>query len=563
MTVFLCGGFSRVEGGIPTTPEAASFESVSAVPAPSNLTTDLLYSILVGELAGQRGQLAVAVDAYFNASQLANDTRIFERAVHIALYAENYSQAMAIAKAWLMQEPGNAEAHKVLASLAARAGDIELAAKHFQKMLSYAPGNLEQRLFLVVSSLLGKGGQSDHAIPVMEALQVYYPEYAEVYYAHATLAILLKRFDLAEIAIQQALKLREQWSDALLLYSTILQQVGKVPQAAELLHKAVQQLPRNLSLKVGYGKLLVQQKLLAEAQQQFSSVLAIAPDNEEARYILAILALEIDDLEKAKKHFYVLVKQQKMLDEAAYYLGQIAEIENDYVQAESWYRQVNRGDSVLDAKIRLAVLLAKQGKLDDALRAMGDLRLEYPKLLARFYRIEGELLRNAQQYERAFAVYNDAVVKFPDDVDLLYERALMAEKQDRIDILEQDLLKILQMEPDNTHALNALGYTLADRTQRYEEALQYIERAFELQPEDPAVIDSMGWIQYRLGNYPLSLQFLRQAFAKNEDEEIIAHLVEVLWVSGARVEAGEVLQNATKKNPQNKKLQHLLQQYQP
>jgi tetratricopeptide (TPR) repeat protein len=261
----------------------------------------------------------------------------------------------------------------------------------------------------------------------------------------------------------------------------------------------------------------------------------------------------------------MLVRMDEREGEAQYYLGRIYENRKQYDQAIDWYEQVHVGDYQFDARLRVADMLGLAGKTDEAIQHL-DAMLKGSQSdgsLVRIYVAKGELLRIARRYEEAMTVFNTALGIVPGNTDLLYARALVAERLGRIDQLEQDLKIILKTEPDNAHALNALGFTLADQTKRYDEAYVYLKRAIEIMPEDPAIIDSLGWVQYRLGNYDEAVRLLRTALSRFDDPEIAAHLGEVLWVSGNQQEARGIWQEALKKSPDAPVLLKVMQRFIP
>jgi tetratricopeptide (TPR) repeat protein len=278
-----------------------------------------------------------------------------------------------------------------------------------------------------------------------------------------------------------------------------------------------------------------------------------------------LLSLESQRLDDAEKYMMMLVRMDERDGEAQYYLGRIYENRKQYDQAIEWYEQVHIGDYQFDARLRIADMLGLAGKTDQAIAHL-DAMLKGSQsdgTLVRIYLAKGELLRQARRYEDSMAVFNTALEIVPGNSDLLYARALVAERLGRIDQLEADLKVILETEPDNAHALNALGFTLADQTDRIEEAYAYLKRAIEIMPEDPAIIDSLGWVYYRMGNYEEAIGLLRTALSHFDDAEIAAHLGEVLWVSGQQQEARGIWQKALKKSPDDPALQEVMQRFIP
>jgi tetratricopeptide (TPR) repeat protein len=268
------------------------------------------------------------------------------------------------------------------------------------------------------------------------------------------------------------------------------------------------------------------------------------PDNHDVLLSLGLLSIEIDRNDLAREYLQQLIDRGQHQDQAHYYLGRIQQSDREIMPAMANYEQVQAGDFLLDARIREAGLLAQLGNTDQALEKLKKLQDVGPdnNNRIRVYLAQGEVLRQADRDREAMDIYTSALKDAPENVDLLYARALTAEKLDMLDMAESDLRMVLTHEPDNANALNALGYTLADRTERLQEAREYILKAAELLPDDPAVLDSLGWVYYRLGEMEKSIKWLRKAFAKLEDAEIAAHLGEVLWMNGQLEEAGKIWQ---------------------
>jgi tetratricopeptide (TPR) repeat protein len=256
-----------------------------------------------------------------------------------------------------------------------------------------------------------------------------------------------------------------------------------------------------------------------------------------------------------------LIKRKTRLADAYFELGRVEEQRGDYAKAREWYERVKDEERYLTAQMRMGVVLAKSGDIAAAGQHFDTLRRNNPQNGITLYLAEAEALREAERYQEAFDSLDRALVVHPDDKDLRYARALAAEKIDRLDVLEQDLRAILAADPKNGQALNALGYTLADRTDRYQEALGYIEQALAQLPDDASVLDSMGWVQYRLNNRDKALEYLRRAYRANPDAEIAAHLSEVLWVNGQREEAKKIWKEALARDPNSVHLRKLRERF--
>jgi tetratricopeptide (TPR) repeat protein len=285
------------------------------------------------------------------------------------------------------------------------------------------------------------------------------------------------------------------------------------------------------------------------------------PDAPEALFAMGLLNLQTQRPAEAMRNFERLVELGQRVDEAHYYLGQAAEMRGDSEAAMQYYSEVREGSNYIDAQIRIAAMLAAQGDIDAARAHVQNISAPTLDVELRLFLAEGEILRNANKYEDAYDVYSIALQQMPDNPQLLYARALTAEKLGRIDEAIADLELIVKNEPNNAEALNALGYTLVDLTHRIAEGQQYIEKALKLKPDDPAILDSMGWAYYRLGQHKKARQYLQRAFGKLKDPEIAAHLGEVLWVLGEKEQARQIWDEALRETPKDKVLLNVIERF--
>ncbi|MFV1982186.1 MAG: tetratricopeptide repeat protein [Thiohalomonadales bacterium] len=523
------------------------------------LSAELLFRLMTAEIAGQRGNLNVAVLQYEKAALLSKDPKIAERATQIAIFARDNESALKIAKHWVTLDPENPEVHKVLGSMYLRQGKSDVALFHFEKVIE--TDNNNQKGFLLIASLLSKERDQETALKVMDKLVEPRQDNAVAQFAYGQLAALTGELDIAVSALNRALVIKPKWTDAHILRSNILFRQNKKIKALKLLVAALDENPSNTQLRMYYARKLVDDKRLNDARKQFELVLDDQKDNIDATFAVALLALRSGDLNYAEKKFKLLVKRNKREDEATYYLGQIAEHREKYSEARRWYSAIDKGHYFIDAKIKLALIIAREDDVESARKFLQEVPAKSAEQELRILVAEGEILRNAKMYGKAFNHYTESLAALPDNTQLLYARALMADKLNRLDVAEDDLKNILAREPNNAQALNALGYTLADRTDRYAEALEYIERAHRLRPNDAAIKDSLGWIQYRLGNTEKAIKYLREAFKIMKDPEIAAHLGEVLWVMGDKESANELWKEALKETPDHELLLHVIERF--
>ena len=525
--------------------------------------TAQIYHILLGEIAGQSGQMAASAQTYLEAARISSDPRVAQRAMQIALYAHDEVRAQQAAERWLTLQPDSLEPRQALSMLYLRAGRIDESIAQFDHLIRASSKGNSDQLFVQIAVLLSREPNKAAALKVMQGLVAKHETDPYAQLSLSQLAAMAQDMDLAERAVARALALKPDWSEALVMRAQIQAARGDVEAALSGLRQALESHPKNADMRLNYARLLVQAKRPNDAREQFQRLAREVPNDADVQYALGLLALDAGQPTGATTYFKRLLKLGKHVDEARYYLGRIAEDKRLYPEALNWYGQVEQGEHQPEAEMRIAVLLAKRGDLDTARNRLHALQEQNPALATRVTLVEGELLVNAERQTEAMALYDQALQREPDNNELLYARALLAEKMDHLDILERDLRAILKADPENALALNALGYTLADRTTRFVEAEELIKRALVQLPNDPAVLDSMGWVQFRLGHHAEALKYLRQAYAVNDDAEVAAHLVEVLWASGDQAEARRLGKKVLKDNPDSKALKNLMQRIAP
>ena len=524
------------------------------------LTPSLLYDILLGEIAGQRGRMDVSAPAYIEAARSSEDPRVAERALKIAVFGKQQKLALEAAKRWVALAPENMEARQAYAALALRDGDEDGARAQLDYLIKHSERSRDQT-YQALLSMLAREPDKQRALAVMAKLVDERPNDADARYTYARLASHNENWPLALEQVNRALSLRPDWAQAIILRARIQLKQGKREEARAQMQAALKRKPDDLPLRLAYARLLVDLEDLKGAHEQYRKLYKMKPDNGQVVYSLALLSLETGDLKEAERYFQRLLELDFQKQQAYYYLGAIEEDRENYKKAFAWYSKVDKGDQWLEVQIRMARIEAETGRLDEARARLRNLRLSKPAQAHRLLLVEGELLSSLDKDNDAYALYSQYLDSQPDDIDVLYARSLVAERLDRLDVSESDLKKVLKKDPDNARALNALGYTLADRTTRYQEALQYIEKALAKTPEDPAVLDSMGWVQFKLGNLQSAREYLQKAYDKTEDVEIAAHLGEVLWAQGDQAAARALWDKASKKDPDDRVLKETLQRF--
>lgn len=542
-------------------PEAVLEDAKQLAPAAATeMTGELLYYLLSAEIAGQRGRLDVAVPFYLKAAQLSRDPDVVERATRIAVYSRDEKSALTAAQMWVELQPENLEAHQVTAALLMREGKVNEALPHLERVLSADQQN-NHNSYMLITSLLSKEKDKQAALGAMEQLVAKRRQDPEALYAYAYLAMLVGSLDKASTAANEAIALVPDWSEAHILRANILIRQGQNEQVLSLIQEAVESYPDDVAVRLFYARRLVDERRYEQAREQFSTLLDYQPDAPEALYALGLLNLQTQRKGDAQRNFERLIELGQRVDESYYYLGQVAEIEKDTAAAMRYYTEVRKGSNYIDAQISIAAILAEQGDIDAARARVQNISAPTLDVELRLFLAEGEILRNANQLEEAYEVYSLALQQMQDNPQLLYARALTAEQLGRVDEAVADLAHVVKNAPNNAEALNALGYTLVDMTGRVTEGKQYIEKALKLKPNDPAILDSMGWAYYRLGEHEKALRYLQQAFDKLKDPEIAAHLGEVLWVLGNKERAREIWDEALRETPKDKVLLNVIERF--
>jgi tetratricopeptide (TPR) repeat protein len=550
----------------PQAPAAATASPASPARAPAanpeSLTDQTLFDILLGEIAAQRGQLDVSSTHYLEAAQHSNDPRVAERAVQIATFARQYEIALKAARRWLALDSGNVEARKVVTALALKVGDMDEVIAQLDHIITTSTDRQEG--FHLATVILAQHTDKKAALRAMEKLAARFPNSVDAQLAVCRIAILAEDLNRAQTAVDRALQMQPGDPQALVLKAQILIRQDKKPRALKVLEEAVARQPQSADLHLAYGRMLLDAGNLKGAREQFRLVVKLTPGNTDAIYSLALLELETGQLDSAERHLKQLLNAEDKRQSVYYYLGYAAQEKGDNDAALEWFGKVDEGSEYwTQARLRVAKILAGEGKLDEVRKEMQTLRQDNPENAVEYYLVEGQVLSDLGKYQEAFDLYAEALESNPQDEDLLYAQALTAEQLDRVDVAEHYMREILKQDPDNVRTLNALGYTLADRTNRYAEAQKYIEKAYAQKPDDPAIIDSMGWVQYRLGHLQKARSYLQKAYDMTGDAEIGAHLGEVLWMLGDQAGARRVWQESLKTSPDDPVLKKIINRFKP
>lgn len=530
------------------TAEAAAEAAAKPELPKQHLTEAVLYEYLLAEIAGQRGAVGLSAQAYADLARHTRDPRIAKRATEVALYARMPAAAIDAARIWNETEPSSLQALQALTSLLIGAKRQEEALPYLQKLLE---NDSSGGGFLHLSRLLANNQDKALTLALVQRLAQPYPKAAQAHFAVAQAAAVAGQSELALAEVRAASKLLPEWDLPVLLEAQLLQRQSNA-QALQRLAAFLERHPKSREVRMSYARVLVAEQKYTEARVEFQTLSRDFPNNTDVVFAVGVLSLQLQDYALAEANFKrLLALPYRDKNTVRMYLGQIAEDQKNYPQALRWYDEVAGGDAFLRAQIRYALVLSKQGKLDEARAHLQQVEADSEPARVQLLLTEAQMLRDAKQAGAAFDLIGKALERMPDQPDLLYDYAMLAEKLEQVDLLESSLKKLISLKPDHAHAYNALGYSLAERNLRLPEAQGLIEKALQLSPEDPFIIDSMGWVLFRMGKNKEALEYLRKAYATRPDPEIAAHLGEVLWVAGERSEAEKIWLEASKKTPDN------------
>ncbi len=542
---------------------APSAPATTDAPAPAargELSKEVMYKLLVAEFAGRNGDLELALRNYLDVARSTGDSSVAERAVRIAVFSRNEKLGLEASGLWREIAPESNEARQVNATLLLRADRFEEAVAELRELVQRIDD--ESGIgYNTVADMLSRERDKQRAVKAMEAVIEGHRDNPNALFAFAHLLARAEQYDRALAVLDSVIAQRPDDARAVMFQARIMQQQGQTAGALERLSAFLESNPDDAGARTTYARLLVDAKRYDEAREQFERLAAEDENNTEVRYALGLLLLQTNRIDDAEKTLETLVDDPQRRDAAHFYLAQIAETRKDTGKAIEHYRRVYAGEHHFNAQLRIAVLMAVSGKVDEARVFLHAITPANTQELIRITRAEAELLAGAGRLEEALAVYDSALEEHPANSDLLYARALLAERLDRLDVVERDLKAIIAREPNNADALNALGYTLADRTERYDEALKLIERALALKPDDHYIVDSMGWVLYRLGRLQEAADYLRRAMEMSGDSEVAAHLGEVLWVMGDKQGARDVWKTALRTTPDDQRILELLKRF--
>lgn len=558
--LLMAAGFTPAQAQAPVQP-APRAKTTPVLPA-IELSPELLYKIMMAEIALQRGLPQNAAQALLEVARETRDPRVAQRATEIAWNARMLKEALEAASLWQKADPDSAQARQVVAALLVNQENLTEARVPLEQWLAADKANAA-RNFAQVAQLLARNKDKKAVFDLLKSLARPYNDIAEVRLSVAQAAWSANDVDGALAESRAALKIKPDLELAALFHAQALSRRSN-GESITFLEDFLKRYPKASDVRLTYARLLANEKRTADARKQFEILVEAAPKNPEIAMAVALLAMQTNDYDAAEKHFQgALAAGHKTPDAIWLFLGQINEERKNYDEALKWYAGITSGERYMSAQARYAGVLQKQGKLDEARKHLQSIKPGDDAQRIQLVQAEANMLREAQAYSDAYDLLGKSLEGAPESIDLLYDQAMIAEKLDKVDIMERNLRKVIELQPEHAHAYNALGYTFADRNQRLPEARKLIEKALELSPQDGYIMDSLGWVLFRMGQMNEAVTQLRRAFDLRPEAEVGAHLGEVLWANGQRDEAQKIWSKFLKDNPLNDTLQGTLKRLSP
>lgn len=519
-------------------------------PTIKKTNAEFVYKYLLGEIAGQRGDLSLASQLFLDLAKKTRDPRLAERATHAAAYARQQRLALDAATLWAELDPDSQEAQQASSQMLIASGDMQSAVPHLKKLLTRE--SMRANGFLHINDLLVNQPDKQAVYQIIQELAQPYPTLPEAQFALARAAWFANDVDASKRALETANSLRPGWELSAQMLGQVLAKESP-EKAIAFFDDFLVTYPDAQQVRLNYAKYLVTIKRYDLAKPELVKLAEKDISNADTTAIVGLLAYEANEMAIAKKYLNQSLKNGFKDPEQLYlYLGHIAERNKNGKEAIQWYSRVpTTNQHYLQAQLSTADVIARKEGLDKAiemLNSLDTLSVEQRRMVSQS---QAGMLAQADRHEDAYQLLAHTVSTLPNTPQLLYDYAMAAERIGKTDVMEQELRKIIKLKPDYSAAYNALGYSFADRNMNLKEAKTLIETAHKLSPDDHYILDSLGWVEYRLGNYASAIKHLRKAHSIQADPEIAAHLGEVLWKQGLQTEAKKIWDSALKEHPKN------------
>jgi tetratricopeptide (TPR) repeat protein len=548
--------------------------ALSAEVAPKALQTEanaeFVFKYLAAEVAGQKGELGISTQLFYDIAKSSRDPRLAERAAKVAMYSKNAQAALETAKLWVELDASSVEAQQTAVQVYVINGDLTAAKPFLQKLLENT--ETQSNGFLYLNTLFSHQQNRSAVLQLVQELAAPYPQLAEAHFTLAQTAFQANNFSLALTESARANQLKPHWEIAAIQQADILYATSP-EQAISFYRTFLRDNADANDARLNLARMLIKQSRFNEAKPELVTLTKLANSNPEILVVVGLLFVQINQFNDAERYFLqALDSEIKNKDPIYLYLGQIAEKNKNDAEAISWYnkvqqpaknKSVQQNDHYLDAKLSAANVISRSQGADVAIKMLDELENLSDNQLAQVITAQSNILTQSKRYQESYELLGKAVANIPNSNELIYEYAMSAERVQQYTVLETQLRLLIKIKPTFAQAYNALGYSFADRNVKLEEANKLIAKALELSPGDHYILDSMGWVQYRLGNLDKAYEFLNKAYTLQNDSEIAAHLGEVLWKQGKLDEANKLWDEALKASPQNETILKTIKKFKP
>ncbi len=529
---------------------AESTPPMTKVPTITTANAEFVYKYLLGEIAGQRGDITLASQLFLDLAKQTRDARLAERAARAAAYANQPGLALQAATLWVELDPDSLEAQQASSQLLVASGNLKQAKPHIKNLL--AKPDTRANGFLYLNTLLANQKDKNESLALIKEFAAPYPTLPEAHFAIAQAALIADNTALAKTELIAADKLRPGWEAVAQIQGQLL--FKESPDKAIIFYQDfLKRYPKANDVRMTYAKTLVNQKRHAEAKPEFVKLVNESGGSPEISAVVGLLSLESNDFASADKYFeQAIAKGFKEPEQLYVYLGRSSERQKNDAKALAWYDKIApSSERYLEGRLSAANVIARTQNVDAAIAMLDNVNELTPEQQIVIIQTQANMLGQAKRNQESFDLMDNAVKNLPNSPELIYDYAMAAERLSKLDVMETELRKVILMKPDYAAAYNALGYSFADRNIKLDEAKTLIETALKLQPNDHYMLDSLGWVYYRMGNLALAVETLRKAYEMQSDPEIAAHLGEVLWKQGLQEEAKKIWGLALKEHPGN------------
>lgn len=517
---------------------------------------ETLYLLLSAEIAAQRGRYDITLVNYLKAAKQSRDQVVIERAMRIAQSLNGDNAQKQLAELWLDIDPDNLQAHRISAIQAVKGNDLQTAIHHMERIMDQGGDADFDSLAAMAANLPPE--QQQELLALYNEMSDRHPDTPELEYSIALLLKVTGQPQQALDRLEPLLQENANFQPAIILKGDLLYQTDQKSSALDYLLTNTRRFPGNRQMGTLYGRMLINEGELQAAQDEFNRLVKRYPDTPGLRLSHALVALENGQTDLARQELTQLAEQGHHTSEANYYLGRIEDQASNTEQAIGYYQSVEQGNYYFPALARASSLLAENGQLEDAIDRIRRLREANPRQAENFWLLEVNLLLDQEQQQQALSTATEALEEHPDNIEIRYARAMLYDGIGQPAYAEADLKHILEQEPENAVALNALGYILTTRTDRLREARGYIEKALRLDPNNPAILDSMGWVLFLEGQLEPALDYLSRAWAAFPDPEVAAHYGEALWMNGAEEQARIIWQEGLEQDSDHEVLRETI-----